>query len=243
MLEGVNLGGCTSGHFNENLITQALATLPRFGRRAEVDCLFLTTAILAELKPRDPLEGMLIAQMIGVHAAAMESLRYANMDGRTFEAREMTLNGANKLLRSYAALLEALDRHRGKGQPQVVRVERVTVEAGAQAIVGAVSQGGGRDRETVEQSHAPGSVPAEPGPAMWRPNADREAVPVASDEGQTPVPDARRARRRTTRQPERLEARPASAEARAERRAFRQLLRETGELLSWMRGKLTKEGS
>ncbi len=46
-----------------------------------------------------------------------------------------------EMARTFAALLEALNRHRGKGQ-QVVRVEHVTVQAGGQAIVGAVTQGG-----------------------------------------------------------------------------------------------------
>ena len=45
-----------------------------------------------------------------------------------------------KLVRSFAVLTDALNRHRGKGQ-QVVRVEHVTVQAGGQAIVGAVTQG------------------------------------------------------------------------------------------------------
>jgi hypothetical protein len=59
------------------------------------------------------------------------------------EYRDTNLTQANKLVRSYAILLEAFDRRRGKGRPQVVRVERVTIEAGGQAIVGAVAQGGG----------------------------------------------------------------------------------------------------
>ena len=75
----------------------------------------------------------------------MECLRRGAMAQQTFEGRQANLGQAGKLTRSYAVLLEALDRHRGKGQPQVVRVERVTVEAGGQAIVGAVSRrGGGR---------------------------------------------------------------------------------------------------
>jgi hypothetical protein len=37
-------------------------------------------------------------------------------------------------------MLEALDRKRGKG-PQVVRVERVVVNDGGQAIVGSVAAG------------------------------------------------------------------------------------------------------
>ena len=52
---------------------------------------------------------------------------------------------ANKLSRTYAALLEALNRHRGKGQ-QKVTVEHVHVHAGGQAVVGMVdapARGGG----------------------------------------------------------------------------------------------------
>ena len=41
----------------------------------------------------------------------------------------MGLKYADKLVRSFAALTDALNRHRGKGQ-QVVRVEHVTVQAG-----------------------------------------------------------------------------------------------------------------
>jgi hypothetical protein len=86
---------------------------------------------------------MLAAQLLGLHEAAMECLRRGAVAGQTFEGGRRTSARPNKLVRSYAVLLEALDRHRGKGRPQVVRVERVTVDAGGQAIVGAVAQGGG----------------------------------------------------------------------------------------------------
>jgi hypothetical protein len=44
---------------------------------------------------------------------------------------------ANKLSRTYTSRLEALNRHRGKGQ-QMVTVEHVHVQSGGRAIVGAV---------------------------------------------------------------------------------------------------------
>jgi hypothetical protein len=47
-----------------------------------------------------------------------------------------------KLLRTFAAQTEALQRYRGKGQ-QKVTVEHVHVHTGGQAIVGSVSQSGG----------------------------------------------------------------------------------------------------
>jgi hypothetical protein len=50
-------------------------------------------------------------------------------------------NLAVKLLRTFAAQTEALQRYRGKGQ-QKVTVEHVHVHTGGQAIVGSVSQWG-----------------------------------------------------------------------------------------------------
>ena len=110
--------------------------------------------------------------------------------------------------RTYATLLEALDKHRGKGQ-QVVRVERVTVKAGGQAIVGSVAHpGGGGAEESEEQPHAKRLAHA-PEPAMRCANPEREAVPVAGGGGQGAVPDARRGgrQRRARGQPERPQAR------------------------------------
>jgi hypothetical protein len=55
---------------------------------------------------------------------------------------EYHLNQVNKLSRTYVALLDALNRHRGKGQ-QKVTVEHVHVHQGGQAIVGNVEATGG----------------------------------------------------------------------------------------------------
>ena len=101
-----------------------------------------TRAAMMGMKPRDALEGMLIGQLIAIHNAAMECCRRAMIPGQTFEGRREALNQANKLSPTCAALTEALDRHRGKGQ-QRIRVEHVNVHAGGQAIVGAVTPGGG----------------------------------------------------------------------------------------------------
>ena len=97
------------------------------------------TAIVAALfgiSPRDELEGMMAAQLIAAHNAAMECYRRAMISEQTFEGRRENLAQANKLSRTYATLVEALNRHRGKGQ-QKVTVEHVHVHAGGQAVVGA----------------------------------------------------------------------------------------------------------
>ena len=97
---------------------------------------------VSDIGARDVVEAMLAGQMVATHEAAMECFRRAALAEQTLAGREMGLKYAGKLVRSFAALTDALNRHRGKGQ-QVVRVEHVTVQAGGQAIVGAVTQGGG----------------------------------------------------------------------------------------------------
>ena len=73
---------------------------------------------------------------------------------QTFEERRENLNQANKLSRTYATLVEALNRHRGKGQ-QKVTVEHVHVHAGGRAVVGMVETPGGGDRtKSKDQPHA-----------------------------------------------------------------------------------------
>ncbi len=122
-------------------------------------------AALRDAAPRDALEGMLAAQMVALHHAAMECLRRAHLPEQASEVRQANLGQAGKLSRTYATLLEALDKHRGKGQPQVVRVERVNVEAGGQAIVGAVSHpGGGGDGREIDGRARAQALAHEPGP-------------------------------------------------------------------------------
>jgi len=103
---------------------------------------------------------------------------------QTFEGRRENLSQANKLARTYATLLEALNRHRGKGQ-QRVTVEHVHVHAGGQAVVGTVETPGGGDRpKRKDQPHALAHAPD-------------ATMPVARDE-ERPLPDARRTVLRST---------------------------------------------
>ena len=57
---------------------------------------------------------MLATQMLACHNAAMECYRRAMMPKLTFDGRNLNLSQANQLSRTYASLLEALNRHRGK---------------------------------------------------------------------------------------------------------------------------------
>jgi hypothetical protein len=144
-----------------------------------------TIAAMSGMKPQDELEGMLIGQLIASHNAAMECYRRAMIGEQTFEGRRENLNQGNKLSRTYAALVEALDRHRGKGQ-QHVKVEHVHVHQGGQAIVGAVTPGGGDARKSKDQPHTP-AISYEPGTPMRSPDPEREAVPISGGNRKAPV--------------------------------------------------------
>lgn len=185
-----SIGGSRSDHWNNIISNQTIRTLwlthsdageIEDARRAAVEALI-------GMSPRDEFEGMLAAQLLACHNASMECYRRAMLGEQTFEGRRENLSQAGKLSRTYAALLETLNRHRGKGQ-QKVTVEHVHVHEGGQAIVGNVEgPGGGIASKSKEQPHALGYAP---GATMPSQNTPREPLSVASDE-ERPVPDARR---------------------------------------------------
>jgi hypothetical protein len=135
-------------------------------------------AAMTGMKPRDEHEGMLIGQLIATHNATMECYRRAMLGEQTFENRRENLNQANKLCRTYAALTEALDRHRGKGQ-QRITVEHVNVHAGGQAIVGAVTAGVRAVKSRSSKPQATREITHEPGIPMRSPDPEWETMPIA----------------------------------------------------------------
>ena len=134
-----------SGDFLDVLLTQTVGShvlnlVPEHQRGKYTSA---AAAVLLGMQPKGELEGMLAAQLIACHNAAMECYRRA-ADSK-LPVRDYHLNQANKLSRTYSTLLETLNRHRGKGQ-QKVTVEHVHVHQGGQAIVGHVEhdkEGGG----------------------------------------------------------------------------------------------------
>jgi hypothetical protein len=185
-----NIGGSRSDHWNRLLADQSVQALWLKNSDPETrDKQFsATVAALVGIGPKDELEGMMAAQLIAAHNAAMECYRRAMIGEQTFEGRRENLAQANKLSRTYATLLEALNRHRGKGQ-QKVTVEHVHVHEGGQAIVGTVQHPGGGGRAKLEEQ--PHAIAYAPGVEMPSPNPERSTVPVAGD-AERPLPDARR---------------------------------------------------
>jgi hypothetical protein len=118
-------------------------------------------------------------------------LVYSRPGVRLFEGRRDNLSQANKLSRTYAVLLDALNRHRGKEGKQKVTVEHVDVHAGGQAVVGIVeSPRGGDQPKSEDQAHAK-QIAHAPQPAVWSADKERQPLPVSGD-AERPLPDARR---------------------------------------------------
>jgi hypothetical protein len=187
-----HIGGSPSDEWNDVLIGQ-VAECPWLKhssselRNRQVGA---AIAALISFKPADELESMLAAQLIACHNAGMECFRRAMHGDQTFAGRSENLSQANKLSRSFATLLEALNHHRGKGQ-QKVTVEHIHVNKGGQAIVGNVTTaGGGRPTKSKEQPHGKGKTESATGilpvgdtpmPALRSQDAARDPMPVSSD--------------------------------------------------------------
>jgi len=195
--------GTASGAFADAEILRLIAAL-----QAARDDLPLETkvnaalAVIAGVAPRNEVEALLAVQMALTHVAAMRMLGELNRLSPHVSPGGVAIAGtvSAKLLRAFAGQAEALAKLRRPAE-QVVRVERVNVAAGGQAIVGTVTHPS-MDRGSPENEDQPhgteyqrASEPATDAP-VWSEAAGRLALPEAQSQG----PDTLQAARRGTRQ-------------------------------------------
>ena len=115
-----HIGGSKSDDWNNFLTDQTLSTLWLASKdEARNRQYSATLAALIGVAPQGEIEGMIAAQLVACHNASMECYRRAMIGEQTFEGRRENLCQANKLSRTYATLLESLNRHRGKGTQKV----------------------------------------------------------------------------------------------------------------------------
>lgn len=127
-------------------LVMQIATLGSRYKAVDQEATDFSLGFVDAMKPQDPAEALLCAQMAATHQAVMMMARKLNFID-TIQQQDSAERALNKLMRTYTTQMETLKRYRSKGQ-QLVRVERVTVEEGGQAIVGNVQHGGGGDEKT-----------------------------------------------------------------------------------------------
>ena len=158
-------GGSKRVEFNATLFHRTLQTalvVPEKGsdpkEEAAIICI-ATGHALAAFKPTDEIEGMFAGQAVMLHNLAMEAGRRAMIPGQSADMASKLRKDAANTSRAFADTVDALARYRGKG-PQVVRVERVIVNEGGQAVVGNVAAGTalptpGAPPQAIEQGASP----------------------------------------------------------------------------------------
>lgn len=140
--ENARMFGTDSQDTGFALAKQVCGLVPTAAGKPDVQSLKGALSLVQGIGPKDELEGLLAAQMVGAHNLAMEFLKRASAEGQSPVLIEATVNLATKLMRTFTAQMEALNRHRGKISQQMV-VGNVNVGGeGGQAIVGTVSHNG-----------------------------------------------------------------------------------------------------
>jgi len=151
---------------------------------------------MSAFEPTNELEGMIAAQAVALHHVTLDSLARARRCDR-MDFRQQHLGAANKSARTFAALVETLNRHRGKCSTQRVIVENVNVNAGGQAVVGAVAGVGSKGMGAVQphantERSASGAGGRAPRAALPGMDQDGRHLSASGGEGAQALPDARR---------------------------------------------------
>ena len=150
--------GITDDLFFDDLLRQLMNAGP-FGSEPDEGSVNFMLSVIRGIKPKDNVEAMLGAQMAALHMAAMSTSRTFALT-KTIEQQDSAERTYNRLMRTFAMLMDALKRYRSGGQ-QRVTVEHVTVNEGGQAIVGNVEAGRRttkRRRKAPRLSDRPGSI-------------------------------------------------------------------------------------
>jgi hypothetical protein len=97
---------------------------------------------IAGVDPKNSVEGMLAVQMVGAHNMAMEFSRRAMHPEQRCDGVDANVARASQFMKVFMEQVACLQKLRGRGSQQSVRVEHVHVNQGGQAIVGTVAPGG-----------------------------------------------------------------------------------------------------
>lgn len=119
-------------------ILQQLLKASVHGRKPDPVNVAFMISMMENIKPRDSIEAMLVAQMVSIHVLAMRCA-YRLSDADDVVQQDSAARALGRLARTFPAQIEALNRYRNKGEPAVT-VQNVSVGDGGKAIVGNVTQ-------------------------------------------------------------------------------------------------------
>jgi hypothetical protein len=94
----------------------------------------LAMGLLREMKPKDAIEGMLLAQMVLLHGQASRFIAISRQEELPIGLVVRCVNTARECSAAFAEGMETLVRYRSGGKQQVV-VSHVKVESGGQAAI------------------------------------------------------------------------------------------------------------
>ena len=144
------IGGSSADVWNLRLLNLVGGSLPidHSDRETSNDAIKAVIQATADIAPADPVEGILIAQLMAANEAALAMYRKGwAQPPEYFAARTKYLQLADKATRTVMMLTERLDHHRGRGQQQIT-VKHVTtnnVTADQAIIAESVTAGAGRN--------------------------------------------------------------------------------------------------
>jgi hypothetical protein len=152
---------------------------------------------VVDMKPADPIEGMLISQLVVANEAALSMYQRAwAQPPEYFEARMKYLARADKAARTAMMLTERLDHHRGRGQQQII-VKHITVNADQAVVTDSVVTG--TETEAASSAKLLAAVTEKPMEMIEAMEKQKETVPAVGGDSINPMQRAHAAPRCTAR--------------------------------------------
>jgi hypothetical protein len=131
--------GVGDERFAKGTLFQLLEACREKGDEINKSSLGFAVSVIADQRPKDPFEIMLINQICGLNDLVMRYIG-ALRRARKFPEIEIIQRTLNKLARTLAGHVDLLHRYRSGGEQRVTVQQNVSVNEGGQAIVGNVTQ-------------------------------------------------------------------------------------------------------
>jgi hypothetical protein len=173
-------GGISSVKLASSMALELANCMPGSGMVEKINA---GLAGVDSIAPRDPVEAMLASQMWATHHAAMMMLKRLNMDQPSLEVYDSISNRANKLMRTFTAQVETLNRYRNAGKQNItVQHQHIGIAAEhANIAVGCTTGGGGGSLEKGKQAHDKREIAHACVTPLLGQDPSRDALPVPRD--------------------------------------------------------------